>query len=400
MRALKLGVALAAALLALPTIAAAKTVKVGVVLPFSGGAAQLGDQIEKGLMLYYNQHKGELGGNDIEIIKRDSQNPSGDVARRLVQELLTRDNVDILTGFVFSPDAMKSADLFTAGKKPVVIMNAGTAHITTMSPYISRVSFTMWQSGHTLGVYAARDLNYKTCAVGYTDYPPGKDELAAFKTGFEANGGKVVDEIPMGGPAQVPDFTPFFQRVKDAKPDCFFVFVPAGNHTAAVVKTYGDLGLRQAGVALIGPGDLTQDTQLQGMGDAGVGLKVVGHYQADLDTPENKAFVAAWKNAYGKDSTPDFMGVQGYDGMAAIFHVIKTLNGEIDGDKAIEALKGWKFDSPRGPIMIDPATRDVVQNEYVSTIVRDGKRLKAEVTGTIYQVKDPCKELKVGPCGN
>jgi branched-chain amino acid transport system substrate-binding protein len=204
----------------------------------------------------------------------------------------------------------------------------------------------------------------------------------------------------MGGPGAVPDFTPFFPRAKDKKPDVFFVFIPAGDHAAAVVKTYGALGMRQAGIKLIGPGDITQDTKLQAMGDAAVGLVTMHHYNADLDNAENKRFVAAWKKAYGADSTPDFMAVGGYDGMALITHVVQQLKGKVgDADKALEAAKGWKFNSPRGPISIDPATRDIVMNEYLSEVVKgkDGK-LHQKALGKIENVKDPCKEQKIGPC--
>src|SRR5262249_38963202 len=224
-------------------------------------------------------------------------------------------------------------------------------------------------------------------------------ELAAFKRAFEANGGKVIDEIPMGGPAQVPDFTPFFQRAKDKKPEVFFVFIPAGDHAAAVIKTYAALGMKEAGIKLIGPGDITQDIKLQAMGDAAIGLITMHHYNADLDNAENKRLVAAWDKDYGANSTPDFMAIGAYDGMAAIVHAIQATKGKLDGDAALAALKGWKYESPRGPIMIDPATRDIVMNEYLSEVVKgpDGK-LHQKVLATIPNVKDPCKELKVGPC--
>ncbi len=388
----------AAALVFAAGIANAHTVKVGVVMTFSGGAAQFGNQIEKGYMLYHNQNKDSLK-HPIKFIKRDSKNPGGQVAARMVQELITRENVDILTGFVFSPNAMKPAALFTKAKIPVIIMNAGTSFIPKLSPYIARVSFSMWQSGYIMGKYAAEKLGYKTAATGYTDYPPGKDSVNAFKRGFEDSGGKVIDAIPMGGPRNVPDFTPWFQRVKDKKPDAFYVFVPAGNHATAVVKTHSSLGLKNAGVALIGPGDITQDTKLQGMGKAAEGLITVHHYSADYQTEVNRGFVKAWKAAYGADSTPDFMGVAGYDGMAAIHHVIRKLDGKIDADKAMEVLKGWTFNSPRGMIRIDPETRDIIQNEYVHQVVSSGGRLSIKVLDTFPQVKDPCKELKVGPCG-
>ena len=317
----------------------------------------------------------------------------------MVQELLTQDNVDVLAGWVYSPNAIASAPIVSAGKKLAVIMNAGTAHITQMSPYFVRTSFSMWHAGYGLGEAAAKQLKAKTAVVGYTDFPPGKDRLAAFKRSFEANGGKVIDEIPMGGPNAVPDFTPFFQRAKDKKPDVFFVFVPAGEHSAAVVRTYGALGMRAAGIKLIGPGDITQDTKLQAMGDAAVGLITMHHYNADLDNAENKRFVAAWKKDYGADSTPDFFAVGGYDGMAAIVHAVQALKGKMDGDKAVAALKGWKFNSPRGPIMIDPDTRDIIMNEYLVEVVKgtDGK-LHQKQLGKIDNVKDACKEQKIAPC--
>jgi len=388
---------LGVAALALPAAHAAN-VKVGVVMTYSGVNAEYGEQITRAMELFLKLNQKELGAHTIELVKRDSKNPGGAVAKTLVQELVTRDKVDILTGFVFSPNAIASAPIATQAKVPMIIMNAGTAWITTLSPYIARVSFSMWHAAYPMGSYAAKSLGCNTAAVGYTDYPPGKDSLEAFKTGFERAGGKVTDEIPMGNPAQVPDFTPFMQRVKDRKPDCFYVFVPAGPHAAAMVKTYGDVGLRAAGVKLIGPLDIIQDTKLQSMGDPAVGMVTMGHYAADYDNPANKAFVKAWREAYGKDSTPDFMAAAGWDGMAAIAHVVKTLDGKIDADKAMKALEGWKFDSPRGPIMIDAKTRDIVMNEHVQKVVKKGDRLVVEVLDRIPAVKDPCKDLKVGKC--
>src|SRR5262245_3801858 len=201
----------------------------------------------------------------------------------------------------------------------------------------------------------------------------------------------------MGGAGAVPDFTPFFQRAKDKKPDVFFVFVPAGDHSLAVVKTYGALGMKDAGIKLIGPGDITQDIKLQAMGDAAVGLITMHHYNADLDNPENKRFVAAWKKDYGPDSTPDFVAAAAYDGMAAIVHAAQVTKGKLgDADAALAALKGWKYQSPRGPIMIDPDTRDIVMNEYLVEVVKgsDGK-LHQKVLGKIDAVKDACKAQKI-----
>lgn len=390
----------AALALVLAAAAQAETVKVGVVLTYSGVNAEYGEQMTRAIELYLKLHEKELGGHKIELIKRDSGPPTGAGAKTQVTELITRDHVNMLMGFIFSPDAIASAPIVTQAKVPMIVVNAGTAWITNLSPYIARTSFSMWHAAYPMGTYAAKSLGCRTAAVGYTDYPPGKDSLQAFKTGFEAAGGKVIDEIPMGSPAQVPDFTPFLQRVKDEKPQCFYVFVPAGVHAAAVFKTADEVGLKGAGVKMIGPLDIIQDTKLQQIGDAAVGIITMGHYAADYDNPANKAFVKAWHDAYGADSTPDFMAVAGWDGMAAVIHVVKTLDGKIDADKAMAALKGWTIDSPRGRITIDPDTRDIIQDEHVGEVVRkpDGK-LGVKVVETIPAVKDPCKELKVERCG-
>jgi branched-chain amino acid transport system substrate-binding protein len=393
-----LALAFAAASLAAAS-AGAQTVRVGVVLPFTGVGAEFGQQVDRGIQMFMKLNPDAFGTYKVEIVKRDSKNPSGAEAKTAVQELIAQEKVDILTGFIYSPDAIASAPLVTAAKKPMIVMNAGTAWITNLSPMISRVSFSMWHSGYAMGEAAAKSLQAKTAVVGYTDFPPGKDSLDAFKRAFESAGGKVIDAIPMGGPGQVPDFTPFFQRAKDKKPDVFYVFVPSGDHAVAVTKAYAALGMRQAGIKLVGPGDLTPDHKLQSMGDDAVGLITVHHYNADLDNPANKRLVAAWKKEYGPDATPDFMGVQGYDGMAAIAHAVTTLKGNMDPEKVQAALKGWKYtDSPRGPIMIDAATRDIVMNEYLSELVKVGGRLVQKNIGVIPSVKDMCKELKEGKC--
>jgi branched-chain amino acid transport system substrate-binding protein len=379
--------------------ALAQEVKVGVVLPYTGIGAELAQQIQRGIELYLKLNADQLKPYTITFIKRDSKAPNGAEAKVAVQELLTQDKVDAIAGFVYSPDAIGSAPIVAAGGKLTVIMNAGTSFITNLAPEFVRTSFTMWHSGYAMGEAAAKVLHAKTAVVAYTDYPPGKDSLTAFKTAFEANGGKVIDAIPAGGPGAVPDFTPFFQRAKDEKPDVLYVFVPAGDHAAAVARTYNALGMRADGIKLIGPGDITQDIKLQGMGDAAVGLITMHHYNVDLDNPENKRFVAAWKKEYGADSTPDFTAVGGYDGMAAIVHAVQATKGKMDGAEAVKSLLGWKFNSPQGPIMIDPATRDIVMNEYLDEVIKgsDGK-LHQKVIGETDQVKDKCKELEIGPC--
>jgi branched-chain amino acid transport system substrate-binding protein len=395
---LKRLIATTAVLAAATSWAHAQEIKVGVALPYTGIGAEFGQLIDRGMELYLKINADKVKPYKITLIKRDVKNPGGADAKIAVQELLTQDKVDVLAGWVYSPNAIASAPIVSAGKKLSVIMNAGTAHITNMSPYYVRTSFSMWHAGHAMGVASAKFLKAKTAVVGYTDFPPGKDSLAAFKNGFEANGGKVIDEIPMGGAGAVPDLTPFFQRAKEKKPDVFFVFVPAGDHAAAVVRTYAALGMKDAGIKLIGPGDITQDTKLQAMGQNAVGMITMHHYHADLDNPENKRFVAAWKKEYGADTTPDFMAVGGYDGMAAIVAAVQATKGKVDADKALAALKGWRYNSPRGPISIDPETRDIVMNEYLSEATMKDGRVTQKVIGKIDNVKDACKDLKIPPC--
>ena len=238
--------------------ASAREVKVEVVLPYTGVGAEFAQQMDRGLELYLKLNADQVKPYTITLIKRDSKAPNDAEAKVVVQELLIQDKVDAIAGFGYSPDAIASAPTISAGKKLAVITNAGTSFITNLSPDFVRTSFTMWHSGYAMGVAAAKTLHAKTAVVAYTDYPPGKDSLDAFKNAFEANGGKVIDAIPAGGPGAVPDFTPFFQRAKDEKPDVLYVFVPAGDHAVAVVKTYAALGMRAAGIKLIGPTSLRQ----------------------------------------------------------------------------------------------------------------------------------------------
>jgi branched-chain amino acid transport system substrate-binding protein len=379
--------------------ALAQEVRVGIVLSYTGVGAEFAQQMDRGMELYLKLNADQVKPYTITLIKRDSKAPDGAGAKVVVQELLTQDRVDVLAGFTYTPDVIASAPVITAGKKLAVITNAGTSFITNLSPYFVRTSFTLWQSSYVMGEAAAKTLHAKTAVVAYTDYPPGRDSLEAFKRAFEANGGRVLDAIPTGGPGTVPDFTPFFQRAKDEKPDVVFIFVPAGDHAVAAVRTYTALGMAAAGIKLIGPGDIVQDIKLQAMGDAAIGLITVHHYNADLDNPQNRRFVAAWKAAYGADSTPDFMAVGAYDGMAAVVHAVQATKGKMNGDEAVKSLLGWTFDSPRGPIMIDPETRDIVMNEYLDEVVRgaDG-RLHEKVIGETEHVKDQCKALEIGPC--
>ena len=377
---------------------AAQEVKVGVILQYTGALAEDSEQIDRGIDTFLRLNADAVKPYTIKLIKRDSKAPNGAEAKIAVQELLTQDKVDVLAGWLSSPDAIASAPVVNAGKKLAVIMNAGTAFITNLSPDFVRTSFSLWHASYALGVVAAKTLHAKTAVVAYSDFPPGKDSLDAFKNSFEANGGKVIDAIPSGGPGQVPDFTPFFQRAKDEHPDVLFVFAPAAQGVA-MVKTYAALGMHAAGIKLIGTGDIVPDSRLQSMGDAAIGVITAHHYYADLDNPQNKAFVSAWKKEYGADAMPDYLSIGGYDGMAAIVHAIQATKGKMGGDEAVTSLLGWTFDSPQGPIMIDSQTRDIVMNEYLSEVVRgaDGK-LHEKNLAVIEHVKDECKALAIGPC--
>ena len=380
--------------------ARAENIKIGILLPYSGANADLGEVQDKAFDLYLKLHAKDIAPHTVELIKRDEGPPSGANAKTAATELITRDKVNLILGVVYSPSAIAMAPVVTQAKVPFVIANAGTAWITTLSPYIVRFSFSMWHDGYAMGTYAADKLKCKTAISAYTDFPPGKDSTEAFKTSFEKAGGKLINAIPMGNPAQVPDMTPFFQRVKDEKPDCLFVFIPAGSHAVAVMRTYGALGLRQAGIKLIGPKDVVPDSKLQGMGDVAIGTIVMSSYSTDLNNAANKAFVDAWHKTYGADDYPDFESANAWDAIDAVFWTIKKLNGKFDADTFINTIKTYSGNGPRGHVSIDPATRDIVNDEHAMEVIRkpDGK-LGTKVLGSILAVKDPCKELKVGRCG-
>jgi len=387
-------VAAIAAVAAAPAAAGAQTVKVGIVNTYSGPFAEPGTLMDRGIKLYMKLHEKDLPpGVKIELIRRDDTGPKPDVAKRLAQELIARDHVQLLAGVVYTPNALAIAPLVTEAKVPFVIMNAGTASITTKSPYIARVSFTLWQSSYPLGQWAAKH-DIKTAYTAVSDYGPGWDAEQGFIKGFTAAGGKIVGSVRI--PLENPDFTPYLQKARDAKPNALFVFVPAGEQAIALMKTFGDLGMRSAGVKLIGPGDITTDEGLQAMGKVAVGVTTMMHYSAAAKRPANVAFVRAYKQEFGQDQEPAFEVVGGYDGMAAIFHVVEAQHGKIDPDKTMALLKGWKYDSPRGPIEIDPQTRDIIQNEYLRRVEGVHGKLENVEIETIPMVKDPWKALGIG----
>ena len=370
-----------------------QTVKIGFITSYSGLNGNLGPYMERAVRLYIKQHEKELPpGVKIELITRDDTGPKPDKAKQLAQELIVRDKVHLLAGVIFTPNALAIAPLATEAKVPFIIMNAGTSVISTRSPYIVRTSFTLWQSSFPLGTWASK--KFKTAYSLVSDFGPGHDAETAFSQAFEAGGGKIVAKVRV--PLQNPDFAAYMQRVKDAKPDTLFVFIPAGKTATAVLKNFSDLGLASAGIKLIGPGDITTDEELPNMGDIALGVTTMFHYSAAADRPANKAFVAAWKKEYGANETPNFLSAGSWDGTALIFEAIKQQKGKLDPDGTMEIFKNWKFaNSPRGPISIDPETRDIIQNEYLREVRKVGGQLaNVEIETFATAVKDPWKELQ------
>jgi branched-chain amino acid transport system substrate-binding protein len=370
------------------TLQAQGVVKLGLVAEFSGPFAQYGQQILGGMKAYMKQNGDTVAGKKIEIVQKDTTGPAPDVAKRLAQELVTRDNVDFLVGFGLTPNALAVAPVATEAKKPMIIMNAATSIITTKSPYIVRVSMTLPQITQPMAQWAAKNGIKKVYTV-VADYGPGLDAEAAFTKAFKAAGGEMVGSVHT--PLQNPDFAPFVQRVKDAKPEAVFLFLPAGEQGIAFMKSYKERGLADAGIRLIATGDITDDGVLDAMGDPTLGLVTSFHYSASHNSPENTAFKKAYAEANGTTLRPNFMAAAGYDGMAAIYEALRKTNGSTDGDKIMAALKGMKLASPRGAIMIDPETRDVVQTVYIRKVEKTGGGLYNMEFDKFPDQKDPGK---------
>ncbi len=378
----------AATYLAAPLAQAEGSIKVGVIAAFSGPFADYGKQMEAGIKTYMAQHGASVAGKKVEIIYKDTTGPAPEIAKRLAQELVVRDKVDFLAGFGLTPEALAVAPLAEQAKKPMIIMNAATSVITTKSNYIARFSMTLPQISAPMGTWAAKN-NIKKVVTLVADYGPGIDAETAFKAALEKGGGSVSESIRV--PLRNPEFAPFIQRIKDAKPDAVFVFVPAGEQGIAFMKGYRERGLAEAGIKVIATGDLTDDHVLPAMGDATLGVITTFHYSAAHKSPENLAFLKSFAAANPNGGRPNFMAVAAYDGMAAIYEVARKLNGTIDSDKAMAALKGMKLASPRGPIMIDPQTRDIVQTVYVRKVEKIGGEPYNVEFDQFAEMKDPGK---------
>ena len=367
--------------------AAEEPLKIGLIVPLTGGQASTGKQLANAVRLYVSEHGDVVAGRKIEVIVRDD-GAVPDNTKRIAQELIINDKVGVLAGFGITPTALAVSALATQARIPEIVMLAGASIVTERSPYIVRTSFTLAQSSVIIGDWAAKN-GIRKVATLTTDYAPGNDALEFFKKRFLAGGGEVITELKV--PLVNPDFAPFLQRIKDAKPDALFVFVPGG-HGGNFMKQFSERGLDKTGIKVIGPGDVMDDDLLNNMGDAALGTVTAHMYSAAHNSPMNKSFVTAYRAMFG--SRPGFVAVGGYDGIHLIYEALKKTGGNSDGDALVSAMKGMAWESPRGPVSIDPETRDIVQNIYIRKVEKvDGELYNVEFA-TFEAVKDPGKVTK------
>jgi branched-chain amino acid transport system substrate-binding protein len=362
-------------------------VKIGLIVPLTGGQASTGKQLDNAVKLYMQQNGDTVAGKRIEVIVRDD-GAIPDNTKRIVQELIVNDKVQVIAGFGITPAALAAAPLATQAKIPQIVMLAGASIVTERSPYIVRTSFTLAQSAVIVGDWAPKN-GIRKVATLTTDYAPGNDALQFFKARFTAAGGEIVEEVKV--PLMNPDFAPFLQRIRDARPDAMFVFVPGGQG-GNFMKQFSERGLDRSGIKIIGPGDVMDDELLNGMGDAALGAVTAHMYSAAHPSPMNRQFVAAYQKTF--NSRPGFVAVGGYDGIHLVYEALRKTEGKADGDLLVAAMKGMAWESPRGPISIDPETRDIVQNIYIRKVERVNGELYNVEFETFKDVKDAGKSPK------
>jgi branched-chain amino acid transport system substrate-binding protein len=359
------------------TAASADVIKVGVIGTMSGPYALFGQNFKMGIDAWVAEHGKKVGDHEIEFIYRDEEAPNPAKSKALAQELLVKDKVQYLAGLYFTPDAMAVAPLLEESKTPMIVLNAATSAIVEKSPYIVRTSFTMWQNTVPAAKVASKNGSKKV-AIAVSDYGPGVDAETAFKKTFEADGGTITEAIRM--PLNTTDFSPIMQRIKDSGADTIFTFLPAGPPTLGFVKAYIDNGLKAAGVKLMSTGDVVTEPDLPNIGDSGIGILSTYHYAVSHDSPENKAFLAQIVKNGGKLDEVTMTSVAAYDGARLIYKMIEATGGQRDPEKAVAAVKGMKWVSPRGPVSIDPDTRHIRQNVYLREVSKqDGKLVNKEL---------------------
>ena len=372
-----------AAALALPAHAE-DAIKIGLILPMTGPFASTGRQVDAAVKLWLAQHGSTVAGRKVEVILKDDASVA-DTTRRLAQELVVNDKVAVLAGFGLTPLALATAPVATQSKTPMVVMAAATSSITEASPYIVRTSFTLPQVTLGIAEWAPKNRIKKVVTL-VTDYGPGIDAEKTFRDRFTLNGGQVLESLRV--PLRNPDCAPFLQKVRDAQPDAVFVFVPSGVG-AQLMKQFAERGLDKAGIRLIATGDVTDDDILNEMGDVALGVVTSHHYSAAHKSAANQKFVQAFEAA-NKGMRPNFMAVGGYDGMRVIMEGLKASKGA-GGDALLAAMKGQVFESPRGPVLIDAQTRDIVQDVYIRKVERVNGQLWNVELETLKAVKDPGK---------
>jgi len=385
--------AAAAALACIATAAQAQdALKIGLIATYSGPYADYGRQFDAGVALYLKEHGGKIAGRSVEIVKKDTGGPAPDASKRMAQELIVRDKVQILTGLDFSPNAYAVGAVATQAKVPTIVMNAASSAITTSSPYIARLSFTVQQVTDPMARWMLRQ-GIKEAYTVVADYASGQDAESAFKKAFAEGGGKVVGEVRT--PMNNPDFSAYVQRIKDSKPQAVFFFFPSGVMPPAFLKVWKERGMEEAGIKLFATGEATDDSFLEATGDVALGLVTSHHYSYAHPSAKNQKFVKDFEAQYGKSIRPNYFAVTAYDAMAAIDQALARTQGDASGDKLMAALKGMAFESPRGPIEIDAATRDIVQTVYIRKVEknRDGQLVNVEFD-KFDRVKDPAKEAK------
>jgi branched-chain amino acid transport system substrate-binding protein len=364
------------------------TIKIGVILPYSGQFADGAIQQDNAIKLYMKQHGDKVAGKKIEIIRKDTGGINPAVAKRLAEELITRDNVDIITGFLLTPNAMAGGDVSSQAKKFMVVMNAATAIITTKSPYMARTSLTIPQLNQAFGNWAAKNAGVKKAYTMVSDYGPGHDAEQSFQAGFKAGGGEIVGSVRMA--VANPDFSAYVQKAKDLNPQGIYVFIPGGAQPAALGKALAERGIDTKKTKLMGQGELTDEHALASMGDAALGILTCFHYNYTHKSKMNEAFVKAYNAEFKRN--PDFFSVGAWDGMHLIYEALKKTGGKTDGETLINAAKGMKWESPRGPISIDPETRDIIQTVYIWEVKKVSGKLENVEVAKVENVKDPVKE--------
>ncbi len=380
-------IGIAATLLMMSAAQAQQPLKIGVILPYSGQLADPSAQMDNGIKLYMKQHGDTVAGRKIEVIRRDTGGIAPDVAKRLAQELVVRDGVEILAGMMTTPNALAVSDVAEQAKRFMVIMNAATSIITTKTQYSVRVSMTIPQVTDSLGVWAYKSGVRKVYTM-VSDYGPGHDAEDAFTRSFKAAGGEIVGGVRM--PVSNPDFTAFVQRAKDLNPESIMVFVPAGVQPAALGKSFAERGLDPAKIKIFGTGEVTDESAVKSMGEASLGIITAWHYDYNLQTKANQDFVKAY-NELAPGPKPSFTSAGGYDGMHVIYEALKKTGGKTDAGLLVAAAKGMAWDSPRGPMSIDPETRDVIQTIYIRRVEKVGGNLVNVDFDKVENVKDPVK---------